>query len=242
MGGLTLSNVSGSLKRCQRNDRQINIAGRVRSNLQQPFSSEQKMTSPQRWRQARRRRWLEDVCLGGWGWSGGEARAEPDVPGCKDNAALRAASACLHSKMEKSQAAAAAAGGVHTHCSSIPHTATATPLLGDWTPSELRSMPRTTPVSRGVSTAFAWGPTAWCHGGFKVGRFRFAGDVNPALLAERWLWFGGICLSVLGCCSEDDEHHFKTEETPITGIASESVEQGWVECVCVVWCLYVGFG
>lgn len=53
-------------------------------------------------------------------------------------------------------------------------------------------------------------------------------------MAEIW----GICLSGLGCCSEDDGHHFKAEEPVIIRILRGSVEQvevfSWFEFVCLV--------
>lgn len=92
--------------------------------------TEQKMTSPQRWRQACRRSWLEDVCRNI------KPRAEADIaPGCRTASqpceftqCHQIAAASLHFKMEKSQPAA-----VHTYRSSIPHNVTATPLLEDQT-------------------------------------------------------------------------------------------------------------
>lgn len=184
MGGWTLPNVSGSLKRCQRNAKRINSWMCAIKPAAAVFS-EQKMTSPQRWRQACRRRWLKDVCrVGSEGWARYTARLSDTQP-CKQRTRCHriAAAACLHFKMEKSQPAA-----VHTHCSSIPHTATATPLLEDWT-----------------RPSCVWCPKHAGEQGFRqllregrwpdvtsdlTGHFGFAGDVNPALLTERWLWFG----------------------------------------------------
>lgn len=67
----------------------------------------------------------------------------------------------------------------------------------------------------------------------------FAGHVNPGILAPRKvavIW--GVCLSVLGCCSEDDEHHFRTGEALITGISCGSIDQAWFSFVWCDVCLY----
>ena len=52
------------------------------------------------------------------------------------------------------------------------------------------------------------------------------GDVKTCLGSESMAVVWGVCLSVLGCCSKDDGHHFKTGVMVIIGIKWESTAGG----------------
>lgn len=148
MGGLTLANVSGSRKRCQRNDKRINSWMCAIKPAAAVFS-EQKMTIPQRWRQACRRRWLKDVCRGG------EARAEPDIPpGCQTRSPASSERGVIGSLLPP-----ACTSKWRNH-SLLPYTRTVppfhTPLLRHhcWKTEHVRAAfdARSTPVSRGFDS------------------------------------------------------------------------------------------
>lgn len=52
------------------------------------------------------------------------------------------------------------------------------------------------------------------------------GDVKSSVCSGEHGCGVGICLSLLGCCSKDDGHHFKTGVMVIIGIKWESTAGG----------------